>query len=286
MNTVVSFDDGDEREGDSEPETCDAADHRKEEEIMEGGRYDTHDSDTLPDLASPPPWAYEDVDRQAKREGKTLLAACQLGLARVHLAVWTTIAHGDRGANGAIRYAAWVGRGCETTPRPVDEDGLTMRRSDDGVASYRDMVAQYGIARCTIERAYEHFVDAVLPYARNGSYSRIVCVLRKHMANDLGAAPQPIAQCDWLEKTWWSLGDLNETLIRRCPTSRIGRDPVRAMAYQLLHSSSIASSLAKSFRMPSYQTARTLADEFASVETVVGRAPLARIMAMLADSIA
>jgi hypothetical protein len=60
---------------------------------------------------------------------------------------------------------------------------------------------------------------------------------------------------------------------------------VRSLAYRLVQDGRVAPSLAKSFRMPSYQTPEKLAGEYADVETVVGSDSLNRIMAMLADSL-
>ena len=281
MKSVKLFDDDEEDDG--SPEFYDAGDHRKEEEIVKNGRYNVHDMNTLPYLATHWPW---EGDRQTERECRTLLAACRFGLARVHLVVWAILVHGNRGANGTIRYVAWDGRQYVVTPRPVDENGKPMRRMDEaGCPSYRDLEAQYGVFRCTLERAYEDLVEKVLSYTRNGAYGKIDRVLQNRMAHDLGVHPQPADQGDWLEGLWWSLGDLSATLRRRCPTTRIGRDAVRSIAYQLLRDGRVPTPLAKSFRMPTYQTAEKLADEYAAVETVVGRDSLNRIMAMLSETL-
>ena len=270
----------DDEEDNGTSEFGEAEEHRRAEEIIEGWRFDIHNLDTYPDPNTHWPWEIHGDDRQSNHEVKGLLASCRLGVARIHLPVWSTIVHGNYGANGTIRLVAWDGRGYETTPKPVDEMGSPTRRSQKGVNSYRNLEALYGIPRCSVERSFEDYVNVVLPY-RNGAYDRINCVLLEYMAYDLGAQPQLVNKCDWLEELAWSLGDLNEVLLRRCPSTRTGRDSVRSLAYRLVKDGRVSRALAKSFRIPNCQTAKKLDDEYTALETVVGYAPLNRIMGLL-----
>lgn len=264
---------------------CKGTDHRKEEQIITDRRYNTRDPETVPDTHTPPAWTCEDVDDQPVREHASFMASCKFDLARLHLSVWGIVVGGAYNANGGIRYAAWDGRDYETSPKPTDQGGDPLPRAIEGIPSYRKLEDQYGVARCTLERAYEQFVATILPYTRDGALQKIDRVLQNRMAVDLGDSASRVEQCDWLETLSWSFGELHEVLIRRCPMTRAGRDPVRAMAYHLLAEGRISKELAGPFNIPTGRSAETLAAEYADIETVVGRDSMSRIMALLGDSL-
>ncbi len=260
--------------------------YRQEADIIANQRFDTHELQTYPDLSTLRPWDGEDIMiRRIEVERSELWAACLFGFSRLHLAILSILLRGSHGANGTVRYAAWDGRDYDTSPRLVDDNGQPRRRIDPGASSYRELEARYGVARCTLERAYERFVETVIVHAGNGTYEKIQHVLSWHMERDLGNGTDLPSECDWLERLSWDFGDVSVAVLHRCPKRQVGRDPVRALAYRLVHEYRIQTELVKAFRMPSYQSAETLAREYADVQTVVGQEPLARIMGMLADSL-